>query len=180
MAVEEYEWVVEHSYTATVVKPTCTQKGYTRYVCSICGDSYTDQETAASGHTYESEQFEPTCTEDGYLLFTCQDCGYHYRQSTDEALGHDYEMVDLDTYHCLRCNTVDIIHDYYILEDEVAPTCEEDGYSLLACECGETTREPIPALGHDYQLVTAWSDGSVKQPAIVTIAGCFSGRGTRT
>ena len=44
----------------------------------------------------------------------------------------------------------------------MAPTCEEDGYYLIACECGETTREPIPALGHDYQLVTAWSDGSVK------------------
>ncbi|MCD8347769.1 MAG: cadherin-like beta sandwich domain-containing protein, partial [Lachnospiraceae bacterium] len=30
-----------HSYEAVVTEPTCTEKGYTTYTCSICGDSYT-------------------------------------------------------------------------------------------------------------------------------------------
>ena len=40
----------EHSYTAVVTAPTCTEKGYTTHTCSRCGDSYVDSETPALGH----------------------------------------------------------------------------------------------------------------------------------
>ena len=42
-----------HSYTSTVTAPTCTEKGYTTYTCSICGDSYKDSYTKALGHDYK-------------------------------------------------------------------------------------------------------------------------------
>ena len=40
-----------HNYIDEVVKPTCTEKGYTKHTCA-CGDSYQDSETAALGHDW--------------------------------------------------------------------------------------------------------------------------------
>ena len=41
-----------HTYTQEVTKPTCTEKGYTSYTCSVCGDSYIADYTDALGHEY--------------------------------------------------------------------------------------------------------------------------------
>ena len=41
----------EHKYTENVVAPTCESVGYTEHVCE-CGDSYKDNEVAATGHSY--------------------------------------------------------------------------------------------------------------------------------
>lgn len=38
-----------HQYKASIVQPTCTEKGYTLHKCS-CGDSYRDTYTDALGH----------------------------------------------------------------------------------------------------------------------------------
>ena len=40
-----------HTYTAEVTEPTCTEAGYTTYTCS-CGDSYVADEVGALGHSY--------------------------------------------------------------------------------------------------------------------------------
>ncbi len=42
-----------HSYTSTVVAPTCTSQGYTLHKCS-CGTSYKDKYTSATGHKYSN------------------------------------------------------------------------------------------------------------------------------
>ena len=42
-----------HSYTSAVTPATCTKGGYTTYTCSLCGDSYTGNATAATGHSYK-------------------------------------------------------------------------------------------------------------------------------
>ena len=42
----------EHSYTAVVTAPTCTEPGYTTYTCG-CGDTYVADETPALGHDWE-------------------------------------------------------------------------------------------------------------------------------
>lgn len=55
----------KHDYKSTVVAPTCTEKGYTRYTCS-CGESYDGDETAALGHNEVIiEGIEATCTQQG-------------------------------------------------------------------------------------------------------------------
>lgn len=43
-----------HDYKADVTAPDCINKGYTTYTCD-CGDSYTDEETAALGHDFADE-----------------------------------------------------------------------------------------------------------------------------
>ena len=51
----------EHSYTAVVTAPTCTEQGYTTHTCA-CGHSYVDSYTDPTGHHYG---------DDG----VCGDCG---------------------------------------------------------------------------------------------------------
>ena len=50
----------EHSYTAVVTPPTCTEKGYTTYTCA-CGDSYKKDFVSALGHDFK----DGTCTRCG-------------------------------------------------------------------------------------------------------------------
>ena len=66
----------EHSYTAVVTPPTCTEKGYTTHTCA-CGDSYVDTYTDALGHAWDSGTVtkEPTATETGIRTYTCTRCG---------------------------------------------------------------------------------------------------------
>ena len=65
----------EHSYTAVVTAPTCTEKGYTTHTCS-CGDSYVDTYTDALGHAWDSGKVtkQPTETETGVRTYTCTRC----------------------------------------------------------------------------------------------------------
>ena len=65
----------EHSYTAVVTAPTCTEKGYTTHTCA-CGDSYVDTYTDALGHAWDSGKVTKpaTATETGVKTFTCTRC----------------------------------------------------------------------------------------------------------
>ena len=65
----------EHSYTAVVTPPTCTEKGYTTHTCS-CGHSYVDTYTDALGHAWDSGTVtkQPTATETGIRTYTCTRC----------------------------------------------------------------------------------------------------------
>ena len=65
----------EHSYTAVVTPPTCTEKGYTTHTCS-CGDSYVDTYVDALGHSWDSGKVtkQPTATETGVRTYTCTRC----------------------------------------------------------------------------------------------------------
>ena len=65
----------EHSYTAVVTPPTCTEKGYTTHTCS-CGDSYVDTYVDALGHAWDSGTVtkQPTATETGIRTYNCTRC----------------------------------------------------------------------------------------------------------
>lgn len=126
--------IPKHTERSAVTAPTCTEKGYTKHVCTVCGASYTDSETDALGHDYQSTVIAPTCTAKGYTKHTCTRCGTSYMDSEKAALGHSYQ------------NTV------------VAPTCTAKGYTRHTCSrCGTSyTDSEKAALGHSYQnTVTA-------------------------
>ena len=90
----------EHSYTETVVAPTCTEAGYTLHTCE-CGDSYRENEIAALGHKFvRGAIVPPTCTEDGYRNFRCSRCGER-KIVTIPAVGHD-----IVNNKCTRCGYV--------------------------------------------------------------------------
>ena len=128
----------EHSYTAVVTPPTCTEKGYTTHTCS-CGHSYVDTYTDALGHAWDNGKVtkEPTATETGVRTYTCTRCG-ETRTETMPAIPHVHSYKDVVT----------------------APTCTEKGYTTHTCACGDSYVDTYTdALGH------AWDSGTVtKQP----------------
>ncbi len=118
-----------HNYEATVVPPTCTEGGYTKHVCTVCSDTYTDSETQALGHDMPNEWrtvTEPKCTEPGEKSRKCTRCDYT-ETAPIEAKGHSYNAVVTE------------------------PTCTEGGYTTHTCsECSDTyTDSETQALGHD-------------------------------
>jgi len=46
-----------HNYKIIVTKPTCTDRGYTKYICTACGDTFVSDETDATNHTYEAVEY---------------------------------------------------------------------------------------------------------------------------
>ena len=57
--------------------PTCTQKGYTTYTCSVCNDTYVDNYVNAKGHTLGEcvVTQEPSGTKPGVKTYYCSVCG---------------------------------------------------------------------------------------------------------
>ncbi|MCD8117860.1 MAG: hypothetical protein LUE21_12295, partial [Oscillospiraceae bacterium] len=136
-----------HTYVAVVTEPTCTEGGYTTYTCSVCGDSYTGDETEATGHT-ESEavtenEVAATCTEDGSYdsVVYCTVCG--------EELSRDTVTVDATGHTAGEAVT----------ENEVAATCTADGsydtvvYCTVCDEELSRVTTTVDATGHSYEAV---------------------------
>ena len=68
----------DHSYTANVTNPTCTEQGYTTYTCELCGDSYVGNYIGANHNnlTWISEEPAVEGVKDGIIgHFECLDCG---------------------------------------------------------------------------------------------------------
>lgn len=122
ITTNSYEVVYQHSYTETVVPPTCTENGYTLYECE-CGDSYHDNEVTALGHNYIATVVEGTDTSSGYTVFTCSSCNESYTECE-----HDYMTSFV-----------------------VNPMCTTEGYTHHECACGYTYKTDIlEPLGHNY------------------------------
>ena len=62
--------VVDHSYTAVITPPTCTEQGYTTYTCD-CGDIYVDDYVEALNHRYGASE----SVSDHVRKFVCEICG---------------------------------------------------------------------------------------------------------
>ena len=109
-----------HSYSSSVVAPTCTTGGYTLHTCS-CGASYTDSETPALGHDWvaHTEHVQVGMVSHNF----CGDCGLDLTaagMSGGAVAAHCKEHVmnggsgrtysqnvpvydDVTTYTCSRC-----------------------------------------------------------------------------
>lgn len=81
----------QHSYSTTVISPTCSDKGYTKHTCA-CGNSYNDTYTAALGHHYIDEVIAPTSSAQGYTKHTCDRCGYSYNDTYTDPVKVVYDI----------------------------------------------------------------------------------------
>ena len=92
----------DHSYEVTVTEPTCTEDGIIDFVCSLCGDSYSEPGVVAEGHDYqETERIEAACTEDGSVTYECTVCGDAV-EDVLPAVGHSYAEG-----YCALCGAED-------------------------------------------------------------------------
>ncbi|MBQ4645256.1 MAG: leucine-rich repeat protein [Clostridia bacterium] len=158
-----------HPFNPVITPPTCTEQGYTTYVCA-CGysngvvENYVD----ANGHNYNSVVTPPTCTETGYTTYTCTVCGDTYVDDETQATGHSYKEeittpathtengVMTYTCHCGDTYTeiINATGDHYYVLTVTEPTCTEGGYTTYTCACGDTyVDDETPANGHDYDAV---------------------------
>ncbi len=68
--------IIDHDYKAVVTDPTCTEDGCTTYTCSVCGDTYTADETSATGHDWGewTVRTPATAETEGEEVRTCGRC----------------------------------------------------------------------------------------------------------
>ena len=78
-----------HKYTSKITNPSCTESGYTTFVCG-CGDAYIADQTNATDHNYNKKVTAPSCTEKGYTTYTCSVCGDSYTGNKTNAAGHSW------------------------------------------------------------------------------------------
>lgn len=164
-----------HDYVETVTPPTCTEDGFTTYVCSVCGDTYTDDEVKAHGHSFTVDVVAkaPTCREEGYTAHKkCEFCDEIDPENPKTVIpveDHNGKIIDhkdrtctVDGYNIFKCEKETC--PYYNGVKEVlkklghnnksvaakAATCTEDGWKAhVECQrCDYTTKVVIPALGH--------------------------------
>lgn len=178
---------------------TCTEAGFKDYYqCSVCQANFEDAECtkviehiapwkqeggggylAPLGHTMSNVDGKtPTCKEDGYKgCFKCSVCEKYFEDLENETLIGDEEAYNAWIVGAGKLSKTDVPHTEGkpVRENEVAPSCTEDGSydEVVYCTvCGaEISRTPKvdPKLGHTM------SDVDGKEPTC-TEAGyeaCF-------
>ena len=146
--------------TVHAKEATCDEDGnITYYYCPDCNIYYSDANLSVEinyedtiipslGHIYSDyiDEVLPTCTTNGMKAhYHCQRCNKYFDKDKNEV---SYESLVIEALgHTLLPA---------VKENEVLPTCEEDGhYDLVVyCSvCGEVVSRGtiiIPALGHNY------------------------------
>jgi len=165
-----------HRYEATIVAPTCTEKGYTKHTCSACGTSYVDTEVAALGHTEVIDAaVAPTCTATGLTEGShCSVCNeVLVAQQTVAKLAHTEAITPAvaptctetgltEGKHCSVCGTVTVAQQIvaalghsYTGSVTQQPTCTETGVKTYTCTvCGHSYTEEIPVQSHPVNHAT--------------------------
>ncbi len=137
---------LRHSFGAgELIKPDCTQGGYTLRKCSMCGFEDKQDEQPPLGHSYQVMGTVPvTCEADGYVEYQCERCKDIKHENVIKATGHTWVA---GTVH--------------------APTCDAEGYTEYACSntgCGQTKEDDkLPALGHTF---SAWAIETEPSPSV--------------
>ncbi len=125
--------MIAHTYESVVTAPTCSDGGYTTYTCSVCGDTYTADETEAVGDAHVkvvgSVMKPATCTTAGVAKMVCDVCG--------TAMGY---------------GAIEASHDWTEGEVTTAPNCGTAGVKTFTCSvCSDTYTESLNATGeHTY------------------------------
>jgi len=159
-----------HDYGDVVTLPTCTQRGFTTYICARdgCGKTYRADFVRRLGHDYVGEVTDPTCEDEGFTTYTCTRCDDEYVDDIEDAFGHTPgERKDIRNPNCtddgaweIRCDVCEKIlesgdidalgHTPGERKDILDPTCTEKGTWEVRCEvCNEVLDSgDIDALGH--------------------------------
>ena len=112
----------EHFYMETVISPTCTENGYTKFVCE-CGYNYLGHYTNPNGHTIVvDKKIEPTCEKNGLTEGShCSICNeIVLEQQIINKTAHNYNQ-NVATNEYLKSNV----------------TCTQSAVYYKSCSCGK-------------------------------------------
>lgn len=155
----------DHAYDAgTVVAPTCTEAGYVLHTCSICGLSYRDGFTAATGHgsTEWKVVTEPSDTSSGLKQNICKDCGAVVGSeviaptrspSASVTAGSDTVVINKDITLELVISNADKVKGL-----KVAPIYDADILDLLGLEW-LISADSQSASCDDCLAISEWTNG---------------------
>ncbi|MDO4379490.1 MAG: hypothetical protein Q4D20_01320 [Clostridia bacterium] len=183
----------EHTYFETLVEPTCTERGYTKHTCTVCGESFSDSFVRENGHDVIIQKEVPaTCTEKGKTAgMYCGVCKKVLNGLEEtEALGHQTvsdkngakptctEKGKTASEHCKRCDfivpskTLPALGHEILKDLQKEPTCSRQGKTegehCSRCDY-KIVQKTIPALGHSIVI-----DSAVK--ATCTKGGLSAGK----
>ena len=148
----------EHSYESAVTDPTCTAGGYTTHTCSVCGDTYTDNETGAKGHDWSAweqiagDKHSRTCANDANHVET-ESCfgGEATCEAKAECSVCEKEYGTLADH---KWETVEVLKE---------ANCFEAGSKSVKCStCEATETQAIVKLTHNYVDGTCQNCGAVQ------------------
>ena len=130
-------------------EPTCKQEGSKTLTCKDCGATLTGSLGYGAHDPVETGRKAATCTAAGSISYRCNTCGETLDDVEIPALGHRWKLGDND----------------------VEPTCTEDGYLDRVCErCGTSEKKTLSSLGHELpseytldKLPTFEAEGSKSQ-----------------
>ena len=131
----------KHMFSEQKTAATCTQKGYTRYLCEACGYYYDTDFILPTGHLWDTGTVEtaPTCFTPGVRVYTCTKCGETKREIIP-VTDHDLQLITVNPtdktaggvcFTCTRCHkywkTVYSakLQDYDIPDETPLDTLEE-------------------------------------------------------
>ena len=118
----EFSMGHQHSYTAEVIAPNCTQQGCTEYKC-LCGKTYKEDILPALGHSFG----DWAAVEEGKEERTCSVCGEREEREVEIAHKHNYVAT------------------------VIAPGCTTRGCTEYKCECGESYEDLyVNPKGHSF------------------------------
>ena len=171
----ESDWIID-------VESTCDTKGSKHKVCTVCGVTTKTALIPVEGHVEGApevvERVEATCDEAGYYVevVKCATCGTELARNTVEikALGH--KMSDATCQAPKTCSVCGKTEGEVLpckagepkKENDVAPTCEDDGSYDLATYCvwcnTELSRQTftVGATGHDMAPATCDAPATCK------------------
>lgn len=164
-----------HSYSGSVVSPTCSAQGYTVYTCS-CGDSYKDNYVSATGlHNVENWSFlnetqhQGVCTDcqqtvkadhifNDFTDAVCDDCEWESTSSCD----HNWQSATCNSPKtCTVCGKTSGSKLNHILDNGTVTkkaTCSQTGtkiYKCTVCKCIVKTETIAKLNTHTYKITTA-------------------------
>lgn len=156
----------EHAYASITVAATCGADGSVTYICTECGDRYTETIAATGEHSYQSITIEPSCVEEGAVTYICTVCGDAFTQVLEATGIHTYETETVEagcledgsvTHTCTVCGDTytEVLsatgHTFVLFHMDAR--CEVDGFHSYVCaDCGYTIAETLPATGHSYSV----------------------------
>ena len=134
--------VCDHANAAgTPTAPTCTEAGYTTYLCPTCGYKWVTEGDPATGHSYEAVVTAPTATEHGYTTHTCTVCGDVYIDTYTDPFGIEYQVTYSILGHLSEPVAVNSFIGTTLPTTDIAPS----GYSFAGWSRSELPNEVTSA-----------------------------------